>query len=140
MYLRTRLFLQSSLLVTFLAFLPPYPTPHSSINVKENEMAPTLFTPIKVGNCELAHRVAMAPLTRFRADKAHVHGDLAVEYYAQRGSTPGTLLVTEATFISPEAGGYDNVHGIWKDAQVAAWKKVRAAIHANACRRRSTCC
>jgi NADPH2 dehydrogenase len=37
---------------------------------------------------------------------------------------PGTLLVTEATFISQKAGGYDNVPGIYTDAQVEEWKKV----------------
>lgn len=66
----------------------------------------------------------MAPLTRYRADKEHVHGPLAVDYYSQRASTPGTLLITEATFIAPRAGGMDNVPGIWSDEQIAAWKKV----------------
>ena len=71
----------------------------------------------------------MAPLTRFRADDAHVHTQLAVEYYAQRASVPGTLLVTEATFISPRASGYANVPGIYNSGQVAAWKKVTKAVH-----------
>jgi NADPH2 dehydrogenase len=84
-----------------------------------------LFQPIKVGSLELNHRIVMAPLTRFRADKEHVHGSLAVEYYAQRASTPGTLLITEATYIASQAGGMDNVPGVWSDAQIEAWKKVR---------------
>jgi NADPH2 dehydrogenase len=70
----------------------------------------------------------MAPLTRFRADKEHVHGDLAVKYYAQRAEFPGTLLLTEATFIAAEAGGYDNIPGIWSDAQIQAWKKVSSVV------------
>ena len=84
-----------------------------------------LFQPIKIGRSYLAHRIAMAPLTRNRADDQHVHGDIAVEYYEQRASTPGTLLITEATFISPEAGGYTNVPGIYNSDQIAAWKRVR---------------
>lgn len=83
-----------------------------------------LFQPYKLGNMELKHRIVQAPLTRYRANKEHVHGDLAVEYYAQRASTPGTLLITEATFIAPDAGGYDNVPGIWNEAQIAGWKRV----------------
>ena len=81
-------------------------------------------SPIKVGDVTLQHRVAMAPLTRFRADSAHVHGDLAVEYYKQRGSTPGTLLITEAVPIVPQAVSYANVPGIWNERQIFAWKKV----------------
>lgn len=83
-----------------------------------------LFAPIKVGTMHLQHRVVQAPLTRFRASQAHVHGDLAVQYYGQRASTPGTMIITEGTFIAPEAGGYDNVPGIWNDEQMAAWKRV----------------
>ncbi|KAF8501857.1 hypothetical protein BU17DRAFT_102187 [Hysterangium stoloniferum] len=90
----------------------------------------SLFSPIKVGRSQLLHRVAMAPLTRYRADDNHVHNDLAVEYYAQRASTPGTLLITEATFVSEKAGGYDNVPGLYNAAQVDAWKRVTDAVHA----------
>ena len=83
-----------------------------------------LFQPLTFGNVELRHRVVMAPLTRFRANAEHVHTDIAVEYYAQRASVPGTLIIAEATFIAPQAGGYSNVPGIWSDEQIATWKKV----------------
>jgi NADPH2 dehydrogenase len=92
-----------------------------------------LFTPLKVGHANLTHRIALAPLTRFRADDQHVHFDIAKEYYEQRASTPGTLLITEATFISPRASGMDNVPGIWNAAQVAAWRSVTDAVHAKGC-------
>ncbi|CAE6480663.1 unnamed protein product [Rhizoctonia solani] len=88
-----------------------------------------LFTPLQVGDLTLAHRVVMAPLTRYRADDNHAHTDLALKYYSQRAEVPGTLLITEATFISPEAGGYDHVPGIWSDEQIAAWKKITDAVH-----------
>ncbi|KAF7798995.1 hypothetical protein EIP86_010224 [Pleurotus ostreatoroseus] len=89
-----------------------------------------LFASIKVGSVNLAHRIVLAPLTRFRANSAHVHGDLAVEYYAQRASVPGTLLITEATFVSQRAGGWPNIPGIWNEDQVKAWQKVVDAVHA----------
>ena len=85
---------------------------------------PKLFSPIQLGDLKLAHRIVMAPLTRYRANLAHVHGDMAVEYYSQRASVPGGLIITEATFIAQKAGGERNVPGIWSDAQVAAWKRV----------------
>ena len=85
----------------------------------------TLFTPLKLGSLSLAHRIVLAPMTRLRADEQHVPTSLATDFYSQRGSTPGTLLITEATFISQKAGGYGNVPGIWNDKQVAAWKRVR---------------
>jgi NADPH2 dehydrogenase len=90
-----------------------------------------LFQPIKVGELTLAHRVVLAPLTRIRANKEHVHGSLAVEYYTQRSSFPGSLLISEGTFPAPQAGGLAHVPGITSDAQIAAWKKIVDAVHAN---------
>jgi NADPH2 dehydrogenase len=72
----------------------------------------------------------MAPLTRLRADDAHVPLPFVAEYYAQRASVPGTLLLSEATFIAPHGGGLGNVPGIWNSEQIAAWKTVTSAVHA----------
>ncbi|EPQ51196.1 NADH flavin oxidoreductase/NADH oxidase [Gloeophyllum trabeum ATCC 11539] len=89
-----------------------------------------LFQPTQVGELNLQHRVVMAPLTRLRADDQHVPTDLMAEYYAQRASVPGTLLITEATFIALKAGGYPNVPGIWSADQIRGWKKITDAVHA----------
>ncbi|KAK0280097.1 hypothetical protein LTR35_008248 [Friedmanniomyces endolithicus] len=88
-----------------------------------------LFTPLKLGSRELSSRLAMAPLTRFRADDDHVQLPFAKDYYTQRACVPGTLIITEATFISPEAGGYANVPGIYNDAQIKAWKEIVDSVH-----------
>lgn len=85
---------------------------------------PKLFSPIQVGGLPLQHRIVLAPLTRCRADAAHVHTKLAVQYYEQRASVPGTLLITEGTLIAPQAGGFPNAPGIWSQEQIEAWKPV----------------
>ncbi|KAJ7131359.1 NADH:flavin oxidoreductase/NADH oxidase [Mycena epipterygia] len=89
-----------------------------------------LFQPIQLGNVFLKHRIVMAPLTRFRADEQHVPLPHVREYYEQRASVPGTLLITEATYIAPRAGGYNHVPGIWSEAQIATWKQITDAVHA----------
>lgn len=89
-----------------------------------------LFQPVKVGNSQLEHRIALAPLTRLRADDSHVPLDMVQTHYEQRACVPGTLLVTEATFISARAGGMPNVPGIYNQAQIDAWKKVTDKVHA----------
>merc|ERR1712032_397324 len=88
-----------------------------------------LFQPLKLGNLQLKNRVVMAPLTRFRATDAHVPLPMVAEYYGQRASVPGTLLITEATFISAQAGGYANVPGIYNQDQIDAWRKVTDEVH-----------
>lgn len=87
--------------------------------------AQKLFTPIKVGLNTVQHRVVFAPLTRFRNDDDHTPiAKLVAEHYAQRAAVRGTLLITDATSITAQAGGFPNVPGIWSDAQIAAWKEV----------------
>lgn len=71
----------------------------------------------------------MAPLTRFRASDESVILPMAAEYYGQRASTPGTLIITEATFIAEQCGGYPNVPGIYDQQQIEAWRKVTTAVH-----------
>lgn len=89
-----------------------------------------LFTPFKVGNLQLDHRVVMAPLTRFRGTDEHVPTDVMTQYYAQRAVVPGTLMISEGAFVSPGSGGYANIPGLWSEEQQAAWRKVTDAVHA----------
>ena len=88
-----------------------------------------LFTPLRLGRCELQHRLTMSPLTRFRADDLAVPMPFAKDYYGQRASIPGTFLVSEATAISKDAVGFSNVPGIWNEDQIQAWKQVSDCVH-----------
>jgi N-ethylmaleimide reductase len=88
----------------------------------------TLFDPLRFGAIAVANRIAMAPLTRNRAYPGRLPGDLHVEYYRQRASAG--LIVTEATQISPEGQGYLDTPGIYDAAQVAGWRRVTDAVHA----------
>ncbi|KQY90262.1 alkene reductase [Pelomonas sp. Root1444] len=88
---------------------------------------PTLFDPVRFGDIQLANRVVMAPLTRNRARQQTPH-ELHVEYYRQRAGAG--LIITEATQIRPDGQGYFDTPGIHSPEQVAAWKRVTDAVHA----------
>lgn len=92
-------------------------------------MSRELFQPIKIGNLQLLHKIVLAPLTRRRGDDSHNPSDLAIEYYKQRADSPGTLLITEGTYTSPEVVGYTGAPGIYTETQINAWKKIVAATH-----------
>ena len=95
----------------------------------QTDSPPGLFQPVKVGDMLLTHRVVLAPLTRCRANDKHVHTDIATTYYAQRASTPGTLLITEATFVASYAGHFSpHAPGVYNEEQTAAWKNVRLLL------------
>ncbi|KAG5752938.1 hypothetical protein H9Q70_004424 [Fusarium xylarioides] len=89
-----------------------------------------LFRPMKIGNIKVQHRIGMAPLTRLRATIDRVPNALMKEYYGQRASIPGTLIITEGTLVSPAAGGgFARTPGIWNQEQVSAWKEITDEVH-----------
>ncbi len=71
----------------------------------------------------------MAPMTRSRANLQGVVGESTVLYYTQRSSAG--LIITEAINISAQAIGSPLTPGLYTTEQVAAWKKVTTAVHAN---------
>ncbi|KAL4036674.1 hypothetical protein IC575_000238 [Cucumis melo] len=88
---------------------------------------PDLFTPYKMGNFNLSHRIVLAPLTRQRSYN-HVPQKHAILYYSQRTSKGG-FLIAEASGVSDTAQGYPNTPGIWTKEQVEAWKPIVDAVH-----------
>ncbi|KAH7061725.1 hypothetical protein BKA63DRAFT_547922 [Paraphoma chrysanthemicola] len=88
-----------------------------------------LFKPLKLGNLELKNRVALAPLTRFRASDDAAILAIAKDYYGDRACVPGTLLISEGAFISKQHGGYPNIPGIYNQEQIDAWKKITDEVH-----------
>ncbi|KAF2137056.1 uncharacterized protein K452DRAFT_291850 [Aplosporella prunicola CBS 121167] len=93
-----------------------------------------LFTPLPFGPHTLSHRLVLPPLTRLRASRTHVPLPSVETYYTQRASTPGTLLISEAVFISPRASGYAHAPTLATSEALAAWKTVTDAVHANGSR------
>jgi N-ethylmaleimide reductase len=88
----------------------------------------SLFSSMKLGPYTLPNRVVMAPLTRNRARPGDVPWELNAEYYAQRASAG--FIVSEATQISKQGQGYPSTPGIYTPEQVAGWRLVTRAVHA----------
>ena len=87
----------------------------------------TLQSPIDIGPCHLPNRIIMAPLTRMRAPD-NIPTELMKTYYVQRASSG--LIITEATQISTQGAGYPATPGIYNEQQVAGWKQITDAVHA----------
>ena len=86
-----------------------------------------LLESIKLGNRTLNNRMAMAPMTRSRADIHGVIGNSTVLYYTQRASAG--LIISEAINISKSASGSPLTPGLYAQEQIDAWKKVTNAVH-----------
>lgn len=92
-------------------------------------MQDILFSPVRIGAYELAHRIVMAPLTRMRTQQPlNIPGELNAIYYKQR-ATRGGLIIAEGTQISSEGQGYPATPGIHSPAQVEGWRLVVDGVH-----------
>lgn len=100
---------------------------HFYIFYKQMSTTKAIFTPIKIGNDLLQHRIVLAPLTRLRASQS-VPTDLQVEYYRQRASEGG-FLITEGTVITRLAGGFPFAPGIYSKEMIKSWRKITNAVH-----------
>ncbi|KAI1179333.1 putative N-ethylmaleimide reductase [Nemania sp. FL0916] len=90
--------------------------------------------PLKIGTVTLSHRIGMPSLTRRRATDERIPTPMMKEYYSQRASVPGTLILAEGTFISPAScGGFGNAPGIWSEEQIARWRAITDEVHKKGC-------
>lgn len=88
----------------------------------------TLWQPFTLGGVELSHRLALAPLTRSRANPDGTPGKLAAEYYGQRASLG--LIITEGTQPSEDGQGYLNTPGIYTPEHIEGWRRIADTVHA----------
>ncbi|MFI1580198.1 alkene reductase [Embleya sp. NPDC020630] len=87
-----------------------------------------LLAPYRHGRLDLPNRIAMAPMTRGRADDATgVPSDFAATYYRQRAGAG--LLITEGISVHPLGKAGPGIPALRTDEQVARWREVTAAVH-----------
>lgn len=87
-----------------------------------------LLSPVLIGSLPLKNRMVMAPMTRSRAGDGDAPTSTVAEYYRQRSSAG--LIITEGSQISAQGNGYIRTPGIFTEAQIAGWKLVTDAVHA----------
>ena len=86
-----------------------------------------LLESTKIGNKILKNSLAMAPMTRSRADINGIVNHSTSIYYSQRASAG--LIISEAINISQQAAGSPFTPGIYSKEQIEAWKEVTEAVH-----------
>lgn len=86
-----------------------------------------LWQPVRVGELDLPHRLAMAPMTRDRSQPDGTPSELNAAYYAQRASM--ALIVSEGTQPSEDGQGYLLTPGIHSDEHIRGWRTVTDGVH-----------
>jgi len=90
-------------------------------------MSKKLLSPLKFHDLILKNRIALAPLTRSRNGPDKIPKPWMVDYYVQRASAG--LIIAEATLISNQAQGFNNVPGIFLPEHVQGWRTITDSVH-----------
>jgi N-ethylmaleimide reductase len=94
-------------------------------------MSDRLFTPYTRTGLNLKNRIAMAPMTRSRAED-NLPNALMRDYYAQRSGAG--LVITEGTTPSADGLGYARIPGLFTEAQARGWGDIAKAVQADGSR------
>ena len=88
---------------------------------------PSIFDRYRLGAVEMKNHIVMAPMTRSRAMTLAPDDD-TVTYYRLRAGAG--LIITEGTPVSEQGRGYAYTPGIYSPDQIAGWRRVTDAVHA----------
>ena len=86
-----------------------------------------IFTPLRVGDLTLQHRIVHPALGRFRSAYG-AESPLAARYFAER-TIPGSLIISQATGISAESVAWPFAASLHNDTQQSALSSVIKAVH-----------
>jgi len=85
-------------------------------------MSPNLFDNFELSGHMMQSRIAMAPMTRNRADANGDPNELMATYYAQRSSF--SLIITEGTAPEQIGKAYPHIPGIFTETHQSGWKRI----------------
>ncbi len=90
----------------------------------------TLFDAARIGDVDLANRVALAPMTRISATAEGLPTDQMAAYYRIFAEGEFGLLITEGLYIDEQTSqGYLFQPGIATAAHATAWQRVVQGVH-----------
>jgi len=95
-----------------------------------NAPVPPMFAPFRLRGMELMNRVVVSPMSMYSAEDGTI-GDFHLIHYGARAQGGAGLLYTEMTDVSREGRITPGCAGMYKDAHVAAWKRVVDYVHAD---------
>lgn len=88
---------------------------------------PALFTPLQIGNLELANRIMIAPMCQYSADQGNAT-DWHLLHYGHLALSGAGMLILEATAVSPQGRITPFDLGLYSDDNEAALARVLRAV------------
>lgn len=88
-----------------------------------------MFTPIKIGNCEIPNRFAVTAMVSNMCTEEGYATERYVKYHEAKAKGGFGLIITEDYGINRHACGYKNVAGLYNEDQIEGHMKMTDAVH-----------
>jgi 2,4-dienoyl-CoA reductase-like NADH-dependent reductase (Old Yellow Enzyme family) len=91
---------------------------------------PHLFSPLKIKNIEFKNRIVVSPMCEYSSEDGFAN-DWHLVHLGAFAVGGASLVITEATAVSPEGRISPGDLGIWKDEHIEKLKQITGFIHAH---------
>ena len=95
---------------------------------KRDAATPPMFTPLALRGITLPNRIGLSPMCMYSAEDGHVN-DFHLVHLGSRAVGGAGLVMAEMTAVSPEGRISIKDAGIWRDSQIAPWRRVVDFVH-----------
>lgn len=87
-----------------------------------------LFSPLTIKNIQLKNRIVVSPMCQYSATDGFAN-DWHLVHLGSRAVGGASLIIMEATSVSPESRISPGDLGLWKDEQIDMLKRITGFIH-----------
>ena len=88
-----------------------------------------LFSPKKIGNCEIPNRLVVTPMVANLNNPEGLATERYIRYHEEKAKGGWGLIITEDYAINDHARGYPLISGLWDESQIPGHKKLTDTIH-----------
>ena len=94
-------------------------------------MSGMMFTPVKIGNCEIPNRFAVTAMVSGTCTQEGYATERYEKYLEAKAKGGYGLIITEDYIVNRHAGGYKYIAGLYKEDQIPGHKKMVEAVHSH---------
>lgn len=89
-----------------------------------------VLEPIKIGKLELKNRMVVSAMVTNYCTPDGMATEKFIAYHEHKAQGEWGLIITEDYAVTPKAGGFVRLPGLWEDEQIESHRKLTQRVHA----------
>lgn len=88
-----------------------------------------VFEPFKINQMELKNRMVVSAMVTNYCSEDGMATEKFIAYHEHKAKDGWGLIITEDYAVTPTAGGFKKLPGLWEDGQIESYKELTRRIH-----------